>query len=77
MINILMSLFFSAEGEDGVPLSIVVKLTKLAYCYEQWDFFDNIIDNVIAAMKVDGSIIRSVHQSTLHFILEVFFFFIL
>ena len=49
VVNLLT---FSFVGEDGVPLSTVVKLTKLAYCYEQWEFYDNIIENVISAIKV-------------------------
>lgn len=33
----------ASRGQDGVPVSAVVKLVKLAYCYEHWDVFDNLI----------------------------------
>ena len=39
-------------GEDGIPLSTVVRIVKLAYCYEMWDTFDSMMDNTIAAIKV-------------------------
>ncbi|XP_023930113.1 cilia- and flagella-associated protein 54-like [Lingula anatina] len=39
------------SGEDGVPLSGVIKLVKLAYCYEQWDLFDLLTENVQAYLK--------------------------
>ena len=38
-------------GEDGVPLSTVVKVVKHAYNYEQWETFDSMIDGVMAAIK--------------------------
>ena len=42
----------SYTGDDGVPLSAVIKFVKLAYCYEQWDFFDNMIEPILYAIKV-------------------------
>ena len=29
-----------------------MRVVKLAYCYEQWDVFDTLIDNAIAAIQV-------------------------
>lgn len=40
------------QAEDGVPLSAVVKLVKLAYCYEQWDIFDSLVEMTLSYMKV-------------------------
>ena len=39
-------------GDDGVPLSAVVKIIKLAYCYEQWDVVDALLEHTISAIKV-------------------------
>ena len=39
-------------GEDGVPLSAVVKVIKLAYCYEQWDTFDALLEYTTAYIAV-------------------------
>ncbi len=35
-----------------MPLTAVVRIVKLAYCYEMWEVFDSMIDNTIAALKV-------------------------
>lgn len=32
-------------------------LVKLAYCYEQWDVFDSMLDTTIAAIKVLRSVV--------------------
>ena len=39
-------------GEDGVPLSVAVKIVKLSYCYEQWDTMEVLLGNTLAALKV-------------------------
>lgn len=31
-------------GVNGVPISAVVKLIKLAYCFEHWDVFDGLVE---------------------------------
>ncbi|ELU16988.1 hypothetical protein CAPTEDRAFT_224115 [Capitella teleta] len=41
----------ATQGEDGVPLSVVVKVVKLAYCYEQWDVFDTLLPNTLSVIK--------------------------
>lgn len=42
----------SAAGMDGVPISAVVKLAKLAYCFEHWDIFDAMVDPIKIFIKV-------------------------
>ena len=42
----------ATKGEDGVPLSCLVKLAKLAYSYEQWDYFDTFLEAAHTAIKV-------------------------
>ena len=37
---------------DGVPISAVIKLVKLAYCYEQWDVFDSLSEPARNYVKV-------------------------
>ncbi|XP_074644355.1 cilia- and flagella-associated protein 54-like [Tubulanus polymorphus] len=44
----------ATQGEDGVPIGAVVKLIKLAYCYEHWELYDVIIDPVLYQLKEIG-----------------------
>ncbi|CAH1784493.1 unnamed protein product [Owenia fusiformis] len=41
----------ATAGEDGVPLSAVVKVVKLAFCFEQWDTFDTLIALTVNFIK--------------------------
>ncbi|XP_064604908.1 cilia- and flagella-associated protein 54-like isoform X2 [Liolophura sinensis] len=52
-INNTKSLITMASlGEDGVPLSAAVRLVKLAYCYEQWEAFDLLVDRVLSYIRM-------------------------
>lgn len=42
----------AASGLDGVPISAVVKMVKLAYCFEHWDVFDVLIEPTRAFIRV-------------------------
>ena len=44
-------IFYLPSGEDGVPLSTVVKMVKHAYNYEQWESFDTLIEPAMAALR--------------------------
>ncbi len=39
-------------GADGIPLIAVVRLVKLAHCYEMWDVLDTLLEPTIAAVAV-------------------------
>lgn len=39
-------------GADGIPLIAVVRLVKLAHCYEIWDVLDALLEPTIAAVAV-------------------------
>lgn len=47
----------AAAGMDGVPLSAVVKLIKLAYCFEHWDVFDTLVDPIKQFIKVSRTLL--------------------
>ncbi|XP_046336681.2 cilia- and flagella-associated protein 54-like isoform X2 [Haliotis rufescens] len=42
----------ATKGEDGVPISAVIKLVKLAFNYEHWDTFDLLVDPLLTQLKV-------------------------
>ena len=42
----------ASAGRDRVPISAVVTLLKLAYCFEHWDVFDSLIDSTRTFIKV-------------------------
>ena len=47
-----------------MPLSVVIKVVKLAYCYEQWDVYDALSEATVTAIRVgdrltDHSLINS------------------
>lgn len=42
----------AAAGVDGIPVSAVVKMAKLAYCFEHWDTFDAMVDPIKMVIKV-------------------------
>ena len=42
----------ASSGMDGIPISAVVKLAKLAYCFEHWDIFDAMVDPIKHFIKV-------------------------
>ena len=41
----------AVKGEDGVPVSTLVKLVKSAYSYEQWETFDSLMESVTQALE--------------------------
>lgn len=45
-------MLFILSGEDGVPLSCVVRVIKLSYCYEQWELFDSLLAPCLTLLKV-------------------------
>ena len=42
----------ASRGEDGVPITCLVTLTKQAYTYEQWDYFDSFLEAALTAIRV-------------------------
>ncbi|GFO44544.1 hypothetical protein PoB_007104900 [Plakobranchus ocellatus] len=44
----------AARGEEGVPLDAVIQLLKLAYNYEHWDVFENLMEPVLMKIKEIG-----------------------
>ena len=32
------------SGDNRIPVSAVFQLTRLAFCYEQWDIFDSLAE---------------------------------
>lgn len=37
-------ILMASTGLNGVPISAVVRLIKLAYCLEHWDVFDGLVE---------------------------------
>ncbi|KAK3792964.1 hypothetical protein RRG08_060658 [Elysia crispata] len=44
----------AARGEEGIPLDAVIQLLKLAYNYEHWDVFENLMEPVLGMIKEYG-----------------------
>lgn len=41
----------AAAGLDGVTLVSIIRFTKLAFCYEQWDTFNTLLDSALLYIK--------------------------
>lgn len=48
--NTLIAL--ATKSEDWTTIDGAIKLVKLAYCYEQWDVFDGLVDSVLGLLRV-------------------------
>lgn len=60
----------ASGGMDGVPISAVVKLLKLAYCFEHWDVFDVMVDPIRRHIRVRDFLNLAIHRQTIFYILH-------
>ncbi|CAC5396096.1 unnamed protein product [Mytilus coruscus] len=44
----------ATKGEDGATIDGAIKLVKMAFCFEQWDVFDALIESVLGYLRLIG-----------------------
>jgi hypothetical protein len=42
----------ATKGEDGATIDGAIKLVKMAFCFEQWEIFDALIESVLGYLRV-------------------------
>ncbi|XP_021355787.1 cilia- and flagella-associated protein 54-like isoform X2 [Mizuhopecten yessoensis] len=42
----------ATHGEDGATIEGAIKLVKMAYCFEQWEVFDQLIESVLMYIRI-------------------------
>ncbi|XP_069141650.1 cilia- and flagella-associated protein 54-like isoform X4 [Argopecten irradians] len=45
-------LAMATHGEDGATIEGAIKLVKMAYCFEQWEVFDILIEGVLMYIRI-------------------------
>ena len=56
------------SGEDGSTIEGAIKLVKLAYCFEQFEWFDAMIEPVMTYLRVCKILVRLGKQDSLLFL---------
>ena len=70
-INFILTPFNWFLGENGVPLSALVKFVKYAFSYEQWESFGILIEPALQLLQEQSDINSLVDIKTLQLMLAL------